>query len=189
MRRQECAGRATQRDCHGRAGPVARGASAPALNEHDALLADTIADTGRRPRLRHRAGARAGGAAGAVGQAAAHVDRAGQPSHRHSARRGAAQPAHAREAGLRRRRRRAPVLPAPARAVVQPRLSVGVAARGARAADPRSASASRCTRPARWRRSTATRSSTSRARRRRASCRRASTSAAAFPPTARRSGT
>ena len=57
---------------------------------------------GRRPGFRDGAGARAGGAAGAVRQAAADVDRAGQPPHGHSTRRGAAQPAHARQARFRR---------------------------------------------------------------------------------------
>ena len=114
-----------------------------------------------------------------------------QVSHRTGipARGGAAQPAHARQAGLRRRRRRPPLLPAPARAVVLPRLPVGVADRGARPADPRPPGRIAARRLLARARSTATRSSTSRARRRRASCRRRSTSGAGCRRTARRSGT
>ncbi len=91
----------------------------------------------RRSGFRDRARPRPRRAARALRQAAPDVDRAGQPPHRHSARRRATEPAHAREARFRCGRRRAPVLPSAPRAVVLARLSVGVADRGARAADPR----------------------------------------------------
>ena len=91
----------------------------------------------RRPRFRDGARPRAGGSPRAFGQETPDVDRAGQPPHGHSARGGAAQPAHVVEARLRRRRRCASLLPAPPRAVVQPRISVDVAHRDTRAADTR----------------------------------------------------
>jgi hypothetical protein len=110
----------------------------------------------RRPRLRDRARTRARRAAGALRQAAPDVDRASEPSHRHSARGGTAQPAHADQARLCGRRRGPPLLPAPARALVQPRVSVRVANRRARATDPRPAgrisARSVLARDARWRR-------------------------------------
>ena len=123
--------RTRRRSTVGRAAAVVHRSGRPRRRRHRALR--------RRSGFRDCTRARPRGAARALRQAAADVDRPGEPSNGNSARRGAAQPAHADQAGLRRRRRRAPVLPAAARALVQPRVPVGVADRGARAADPRPA--------------------------------------------------
>ena len=72
----------------------------PSFADPDALPADAIARLRRRSGFRDGAGARTGRAARALRQAAPHVDRAGEPSHRNSARGGAAQPAHAAKLGF-----------------------------------------------------------------------------------------
>ena len=112
---------------------------APVLADYDVLGAEAIERFADDPGLRHRAGTRSRRTAGALRQEAANVDCAGQPSHRYSARRGAAQPAHAGQPWVRVGRRRPPLLPAAAGALVQPRLPVGVAAGGRRPADSRPA--------------------------------------------------